>query len=140
MRVSLLPPSTQKPFKIMSAGDSGLGMFAAGEYQRGEMILREMPLLLYPQVIPFHGERLPGEEYPEIEDALSHLSPSQRQEFFSLMNSRPPERSRIKGIIDTNALFVGPLPGREDDYAAVCKTLSRVNHRQACLPSFSPLL
>ena len=61
------------------------------------------------------------------------ISATETSSSLDLANSHPEEPSHIKGIIDTNALHVGALPGsNHSSYATVCKIVSRVNHR--CVP------
>ena len=109
----------QSSVNILHAGQSGLGMFAVEGIDRGDLIVRERPLLVYPQAIPFHSNRPAGQEYPELEDAVNQLADHDRDAFFGLMNSHPQERSQIKGILDTNALHIGLLPGTSREYAAI---------------------
>ena len=116
-------------YHIADARESGLGLFAAVDVDRGELILQERPLLVYPQLIPFHSNRPVGQQYPELDHALELMSAKNREAFFKLMNAQVEETSLVKGIIDTNALFLGPLPGAPHLYAAVCEDISRINHR-----------
>ncbi|KAH9940134.1 uncharacterized protein BXZ73DRAFT_43312 [Epithele typhae] len=118
---------------VAKTESSGLGVFASTDVARGELLFREHPLLVYPQMVPFHSFRPPGEQYPELDDAISKLSATDRQAFFNLANSCPYESSPTKGIIDTNAVHIGLLSGSQAEYAAVCKQLSRVNH--SCSPN-----
>ncbi len=97
--------------------------------------MQEKPLIIYPQLLPFHRELPADNAYLELAGAIESLTLSSREAFFLLMNSHPQEPSRIKAIIDTNALHIGLLPHSKRQYAAVCKDISRVNHRSALLAS-----
>jgi len=47
-----------------------------------------------------------------------------------LANCKGLDVPRLEGVIDTNALYAGGLPGPNDGrHAVVCMDLSRVNHR-----------
>ena len=81
-------------------------MFATEDIRCGDLILCERPLLVYPQVLPYHSERSPGQGYPEVDNAISQLSDLCRRDIFGLANSHPEEPSLVKGIIDTNALHM----------------------------------
>ncbi|RPD53882.1 SET domain-containing protein [Lentinus tigrinus ALCF2SS1-7] len=132
----LEPESEAAPvssYLIADAGSSGFGVFASTPIERGDLIMRERPLLVYPQLVPFHRNLPPEHAYPELEEALSRLPTHRRESFFRLVNSHPEEPSRVKGIIDTNALHIGLLPGSTQQYAAVCKDTSRINH--SCSPN-----
>lgn len=122
-------------FCIADTGQSGLGMFSTDSIQTGELIVQEKPLIIYPQLLPFHRELPADNAYLELAGAIESLSLSSREAFFLLMNSHPQEPSRIKAIIDTNALHIGLLPHSKRQYAAVCKDISRVNHRSALFAS-----
>ena len=130
MIFSGLNPQTSQ-YRISKAREGGLGVFAVTSFERGECIMRERPLIIYPQMLPFHSGRPVGQQYPELDRAIEMMSPENRKAFFGLMNAQAGEPSPVEGIIDTNALFIGPLPGTPYHYAAVCKDISRINHRCA---------
>ncbi|KAI0738337.1 hypothetical protein C8Q80DRAFT_1124948 [Daedaleopsis nitida] len=119
--------------RVSDSGTSGLGTFATVDIEQGGLIMRETPLILYPQVIPFRSDLAPERAYPDLEHAVHSLSTTNREAFFDLMNSHLTEPSRVRGIIDTNALDIGHLPGTPCEYAAICKDISRVNH--SCSPN-----
>ena len=131
--------SLSSPYQISDAGESGLGVFATVGFQRGERIICERPLIVYPQLLPFHSGRPNGQQFPELDGAIARMIIENRDAFFRLLNVHAEEPSLAKGIIDTNALFVGPLPGGSYHYAAVCKDISRINHRCATSPPPLPL-
>ncbi len=119
--------------RISDAGESGLGVYAASSIARGQVVVRERPLLIYPQLLPYRASA--GRHYAELEDALGFLSPQSRDSFFSLANCHPLEPSVAKSIIDTNSLHIGKLPGGVYQYGAVCANISRINHRFALFRS-----
>ena len=116
---------------IGDAGSSGLGVFTTTGIERGEVIMRERPLMVYPEFVPFHRDLQPEDAYPELDEALSLLPAHLRAAFLQLANTHPEEPSRVKGIIDTNALHIGTLVGTPEQYAGVCGNVSRINHRSA---------
>ena len=116
-------------YRIAKAGTSGLRVFARMPIEPGQLIMRERPLLVYPQLVPFNPSLPPEHAYPKLEEALLRLHECPRAAFFLLANSHSQEPSRVKGIIDTNALHIGQLPGSTLEYAGVCKDVSRINHR-----------
>lgn len=113
--------------RISEAGTSGLGVYATSSIARGQVLVRERPLLIYPQLLPYRAST--GRHYAELEDALELLSPQSRDSFFSLANCHPLDPSVAKSIIDTNSLHIGKLPGGVHQYGAVCRAISRINHR-----------
>ncbi|KAI0708771.1 hypothetical protein C8T65DRAFT_740151 [Cerioporus squamosus] len=120
-------------YRIADAASSGLGVFMTTDIERGELIMCERPLCIYPQFLPFHRGLPPEHAYPELEDAISRLPPNRRDAFFHLANSHSEEPSLVKGIVDTNALHIGLLPGSRQQYAGICKDISRINH--SCSPN-----
>ncbi|EJF61803.1 SET domain-containing protein [Dichomitus squalens LYAD-421 SS1] len=120
-------------YHISDAGEGGLGLFATTNIARGELVLRERPLIVYPQMLPFYSTRPAGQQYPELERAMELMSTDKQEAFFGLMNAQQEEPSLVKGIIDTNALYVGSLPGAPHQYAGVCEHISRINH--SCSPN-----
>lgn len=113
--------------RISEAGTSGLGVYATSSIERGQVLVRERPLLIYPQLLPYRVG--PGRHYAELEDALRFLSPQSRDSFFSLANCHPLDPSIAKSIVDTNSLHIGKFPGGVYQYGAVCADISRINHR-----------
>ncbi|KAL1940971.1 hypothetical protein VTO73DRAFT_7607 [Trametes versicolor] len=116
---------------ISEAGTSGLGVYATSSIAPGQVLIRERPLLIYPQLLPYRDST--GRHYAELEDALELLSPQSRDSFFSLANCHPLDPSVAKSIIDTNSLHIGKLPGGVHQYGAVCGAISRINH--SCSPN-----
>ncbi len=124
-------------YRVADTVSAGKGVFVTTDVERGGRVMCERPLVVYPQFLPFHRDLPPERAYPELEDALLRLPPDGCEAFFRLANSHPQEPSREKGIVDTNALHIGLLPGSTQQYAAVCNDISRINHRSVC-PRLAP--
>ncbi|KAH9850856.1 hypothetical protein C2E23DRAFT_860881 [Lenzites betulinus] len=122
--------STLPVYHVSDAGSSGYGVFVSSAINRGELIMSEKPLLIFPQLLPYRNTASPGRQYAELEDAVAHMSSQALGWFFNLANSGVSEPSVAKGIIDTNSLHLGSFPGGARQYGVVCKDISRINHRQ----------
>ncbi|RDX42429.1 hypothetical protein OH76DRAFT_1362869 [Lentinus brumalis] len=120
-------------YRVADTVSAGKGVFVTADVERGGRVMCERPLVVYPQFLPFHRDLPPERAYPELEDALARLPPDRCEAFFRLANSHPQEPSREKGIVDTNALHIGLLPGSTQQYAALCNDISRINH--SCSPN-----
>ncbi|KAI0824330.1 hypothetical protein BC628DRAFT_1322891 [Trametes gibbosa] len=135
------PECPATSYRISHAGNSGYGVFAASPMERGELIITERPLLIFPQLLPYRNKASPHRLYAELEDAIMRMSPQTRDCFFDLANSSLSEPSVCKGVIDTNSLHLGTIPGGSHLYGVVCKDISRINH--SCSPNaayyFDPL-
>ncbi|KAI0367136.1 SET domain-containing protein [Pilatotrama ljubarskyi] len=122
-----------KLYRVADSGESGLGVFATSEIARGDIIIVETPLLVYPELLPYHRAPTPARRYPELDDALERMSVEDRTTLYSLSNCQHLEPSSAKGILDTNGLSAGTLSSGGFRYAAVCGDISRVNH--SCSPN-----
>ncbi|KAI0656124.1 hypothetical protein C8Q70DRAFT_922249 [Cubamyces menziesii] len=130
--VSDHPPS--QAYCISAVDDCGFGMFSTAAIARGDLILCERPLLVYPQLLPYRSSRQPLEQYPELQDLVSSMRPCDRDAFCGLANCHDPASVSLqKGIIDTNALDLGTLGSSNRPYGAVCRDISRINH--SCTPN-----
>ena len=67
------PKALHIPFRILDIGQKELGMFPTEEICCGDLIWSRHPLLVYPQVLPYHNEHLPGQGYSEVDAAVSQL-------------------------------------------------------------------
>ncbi|KAH9895568.1 hypothetical protein C8Q73DRAFT_643391 [Cubamyces lactineus] len=138
---SYLASSTEKPnnhpkqtYCISAAGACGFGVFSTTTITRGDLILRERPLLVYPQLLPYRSSKPPLEQYPELHDAVSCMRSEDREAFYQLANCHDTANvPSTKGIIDTNALHLGTLGSSNHPYGAVCRDISRINH--SCTPN-----
>lgn len=122
--------SFQITYSIKDLNGFGKGMLAEVTFQPGELILSERPLIILPVVLPFVKG---ASTHPDaISDQLVNLlSEQSRKTFYELHNCKKSSMSpRIRGIIDTNCLDIGGLPGEYGGgYGAICPLISRINHR-----------
>jgi hypothetical protein len=156
---SLIRPSSCK-YRLASTPDKGFGLFSTEKIHAGDLILSERPLTLVPACIStqvrFLKELTAQEKFLaqiyEWEQTLKilfdRLHPDYQAAFMALANSHQHDGSGpIGGIIRTNALGVFCLQTgrysaeeqrtyRRGIYSAVCKEISRLNHRLV----YSPLL
>ena len=125
-----VPFTTPSPplYKIAPVAGFGQSMIATADIARGQNILCERPLMMYPVA-------LPG---PTIQDSLQILEhlvgqvllPENRAAVYALKNAKGPDwPSHLKGISDTNSFIVGDLPGYDAQYGALTRDVSRANHR-----------
>jgi hypothetical protein len=124
------PNSFQTTYSIRDVNGFGKGMVAEVTFQPGELIVPERPLIILPVVLPFaQGKTV----HPDtiMDQLVNLLSQKSRNTFYELPNCKGSSvSSRIRGIIDTNCLDIGGLPGEYDGrYGAICPLISRINHR-----------
>ena len=124
----------------------GLGLFATRHLSLGELIFTERPLTITPTYLrtpelehhvqglapDMRGQAILDEwERRFLRPLVSRLRLEDKEAFMDLANCHLADGSGpILGVIRTNGLdpgLVDPLTG--DEYAAVCKTMSRINHR-----------
>ncbi|KAI0070833.1 SET domain-containing protein [Panus rudis PR-1116 ss-1] len=67
-----------------------------------------------------------------VQMAIDKLPPWSKEKFFSLADSQS-SRPSLLGIINTNAIPLGALPGFSGMVGGVCLELSRINH--SCCPN-----
>ncbi|KAK7680318.1 hypothetical protein QCA50_016558 [Cerrena zonata] len=121
------PPDPPR-YQIKPIPGAGLGMVATVDIDVGEDIAIERPLTVTTQAIPgvatvpcLH----PREFYRVL---LERLDEKSYEELFALHNCKGNTRPEFMGIIDTNGIGIGTLPGYPAACAAVCKVISRANH------------
>lgn len=123
---SEIPPSSL-PFETKEVSGQGIGAFAKKAYNIGDPIWDEHPLFVVPHVFPSESE-FPREHY--FKSVVEKLPPHVSFTFYRLHNCKSEDPKDIIGIIETNAIGIGRLPGPyEGDYAAVFFLISRFNHR-----------
>ncbi|KAJ8503560.1 hypothetical protein ONZ45_g10754 [Pleurotus djamor] len=132
-----LPKSqTLGGFEIKPTKDKGLGMFATRDYDFGDMILAERPLILCP--MPPQGSR--DTEYIFAE-ALDRMSEANFDTFMSLHNCHTDEAGEegdlpLFGVLRTNAYYIRFEKGKTRlRYISVYGKISRINH--SCSPNTS---
>ncbi|KAJ7736880.1 hypothetical protein B0H16DRAFT_1425528 [Mycena metata] len=121
-------PPANPPFEIRECDDKGLGMIALRRIARGEVIVRQRPLLFSHPTLHIN----PDQMHTFFESALAGLSPDTQSAFNSLRNAQleTEDVPRSRGIILTNALAT-QVPQSHDptaNYNAVFASLSRANH------------
>lgn len=110
-----------KPFEVHDFGDKGMGVVAARDIQKGELLLREQPLFLVSQC---RDSRQLDAWENEINAALRKLPEHDLQSFWNLADCHTDEKS-VVGIVRTNGL---PVETAEGDMVGVYPTVSRFNH------------
>ncbi|KNZ73559.1 SET domain-containing protein 5 [Termitomyces sp. J132] len=159
-RILLTPGFPRRPqypsdvcFRI-GPSSHGLGMFATRDLAMGDHILTERPLTVTPTVIPMPHLASKLRSQGITEDALKraiqdkwektylfpcfeHLNADQQTAFYNLAHGHQDDERPILGVIGMNGLeladIVDPESQYHSEYAAVCKTMSRINH--SCSPS-----
>ncbi|KAJ7030029.1 hypothetical protein C8F04DRAFT_1236771 [Mycena alexandri] len=138
----LMHPATPT-FCVATFSGKGMGLVSTRALKMGDLILNERPLLLAPQAMPIyrpknctdqeHLQRGLAELEKHIKIALERMRPASRAAYLSLANSCKKE-GLIVGLFLTNGLeLAGLRPGVQGpagNYSAVCKDISRLNHRQ----------
>lgn len=108
----------------------GKGLFARETIQPGELILAERPLVLMPIALPHIPGKSPYCPDQFLEQLSERLDDDARRDFYRLHNCKGPSVLQIRGIMDTNVLSVGLLPGPyTGEHGAICRAISRINHR-----------
>ncbi len=141
------PAPLETPFyttyTISDVPGAGKGMFATKDLASGDLILRERPVVVIPEIIPtVNGDASHASQFITL--AVQNVPPKKKEAFLQLHDCKNfPDK--VKGIIDTNAMNVGRLPGPfEGSFAGVALGLSRINHRFVLglpsLPSFDHLI
>ncbi|CAL1698862.1 unnamed protein product [Somion occarium] len=130
--VRFVPPP-RVLYEIKPIPGAGMGMVATQDIEVGDLIVRERPLIIMVQGIPY-DKRHPEYARIQTEMPITALSEENRSAFYALHNCKGDKAPfPAAGIIDTNAIGIGALPGFENDCAAVCKDISRCNH--SCSPN-----
>jgi hypothetical protein len=123
------PPPTGWPFIIKDVPNMGKGLFARETIQPGELIFTERLLVLIPIALPYAPGKSP---HPDqiFERFLERLDDGARRDLYSLHNCKGSSVPQLRGILDTNMLNVGLLPGPyASGHGGVCSVISRINHR-----------
>ena len=114
--------------KITPMPGAGLGLIATTDIDIGEDIVIERPLLVITAALP--GANVRGCRPTELQQVLTNrLSDERRDDVYALHNCKGYSRPHITGIIDTNGLNIGGLPGYEGMCMGLCNIISRANHR-----------
>jgi hypothetical protein len=152
------PGFPQAPLKLprlvycLGPTSMGVGMFATKDLSMGDHILSERPLTVSPIGIRVpvgigHSGNLSPEQLRQamlfeweklLEICFNRLEPDNQAAFMALANSHTKDGSGpILGVIRTNGFEVDGLQDSipEGSYAAVCKIMSRINHRFVVISS-----
>ena len=114
-------------YEIKPIPGAGLGVVAATDLDIGDDIIVERPLLLNSLTLwPMGNLPHPNKFMRVLVERMSH---EDAEDFFALNNCKGYSVPHIQGIVDTNSIGLGPLPGYDGECVGVCKTISRVNHR-----------
>jgi hypothetical protein len=136
-------------FRLDTVSGKGMGVFSTRALKFGDRILCERPLLITAPTVPLmiqtadldnpennHMDWRRNEMEKHYKVSVNRMRPDDKAAFMALANTRRKDGSTtpIHDIIDTNAFGVhGLLPGHDlmgrETYPAVCKDLSRLNHR-----------
>lgn len=114
--------SRRSAFEVRDLGAKGMGVVAARKIQKGELLLREQPLLV---VSHCQDSRQLGTWEQEIEEALGRLPDDQLRSFWSLSDCHSETKTSAVGIVRTNAL---PIETAQGDMVGVYANVSRFNH------------
>ncbi|KAJ6497624.1 hypothetical protein C8R45DRAFT_134010 [Mycena sanguinolenta] len=140
-------------FRLTDVPGKGAGLLSTRALKTGDLILDERPLFVCARGVPiavppiftpaqvgqYQLQKL--EEYCEI--AINRMRPEAKNAFMALWNCHKEDGSGpIMGIVRTNGLSLqGLRPGVQDhqtnQYSAVCKDISRLNH--SCSPNTASL-
>ncbi|KAG6811009.1 hypothetical protein H0H92_009386 [Tricholoma furcatifolium] len=123
-------------FAVKNTPGQGRGIFATKALNVGDRICSERPIFVLPHFIPGSEISPPMSVLTCAVDALGQRTPDLYAAFFKLHNSKSNDPKDILGIIHTNSLSLGALPGPYvGEYAGVYDKLSLFNH--SCTPNAS---
>ena len=118
-------------FNIADVPGAGKGVVLARAHAAGALIAKERPLLVLPEMMPY--DQRAGGLHPDAMLAMvveNHMNATDRAFLKRLTNCKSADPADLRGIVETNALLIGTLPGSGDlAYAGVCDMISRFNHR-----------
>lgn len=128
------PPDSPSPppFEIVPIESKGRGLIATRNIKKGELILRERPILVIPRELLFGDERCQWLEFDKLTLQLVYwLEQSDRDKFLQLHNCKSPDEcGPLTGIIRTNGVpATFPESQTCPTYACVCLNMSYANHR-----------
>lgn len=120
---------SREGFAVLPVEGAGLGIFVTKNIATGDLIACEAPLLVMPQAIPGRGGEADAHFSHILGETLDMMPPENQTAFLSLASCKETEDIVHHGIIETNALGIGMLPGHNGHFLCVCKDISRINHR-----------
>lgn len=103
----------------------GFGLMAARKLKQGELILSELPALVFTSEL---YDRLDRDQFERhiLENSLIYMPEAELAEFLTLADAWSPESPRIYNIITSNMFNL-------NDHMAVFVKISRINH--SCKPN-----
>lgn len=135
------PSSGSAGYRIAEVGTrSDVGLFALREFNVGELVSIENPLVVYPQDLPYASD-VPGAVDKDLMFARLYegLNDDDKATVMAMANCKGTMMSEFEGILRTNVFGIslpgGPKDGLSDRYAALLPVMGRINHRYArCSP------
>lgn len=120
---ALLPPLKRPPaYAIRDIPGKGKGVIATRDISLGEIVVVERPVLICPAMV-YGDATMLLEEYAE-----KSMNREDWDKLDNLANVHGDDRSKLDGIVVTNA-FIIKLKGGKESYGGVFLELSRLNHR-----------
>jgi len=139
-----LPASASPRYRLGAVPGAGIGMFAVTAVTAGDVVMRERPLLVYTVamaedvVVESGGSggsrsamHMDGHQF--LEAQVNMMCKADREALLALHDCESVGVPTLRGIMSTNAMHVGSLPGYDARCSAVCRDISRVNH--SCCPN-----
>jgi hypothetical protein len=133
-----VPKTDGTSYEILLTSTMGLRMFASRDIQKGELILAERPLIVmpkspYPSI--FDVQLHPSFDWDDfIKPAFDRLTPENQAMFYTLANSPTKNGGGpLYGVFRMNGFCIEFGAGIYNQYPAVYKDLSRINHRYESL-------
>ena len=115
-------------YKIAPIRGVGLSLVATEDIAIGDLIVAERPLIICTALT--RGFASAGlSPYFWCQFVVERLERPEYEEYYALRNCKGYTRPDWVGIADSNAVTIGKLPGLDEDCVAVCKDISRANHR-----------
>lgn len=125
--LSTFKPVNSNKYTIEYRGDiKGTGLYATEDIGPGAPIVCERPLIAYPSFLPRDKA---GHTTKYLEIVLGRLPREDQKKFLGLYNAWGRRQPNIRGIAETNAFEISPLPGCEESFSVVCDHISMANHR-----------
>ncbi|KAJ7503019.1 hypothetical protein B0H11DRAFT_615823 [Mycena galericulata] len=129
--------------RVGATPGKGKGLFATRALKAGDLILSERPLLVAARGMPLlHPAGMTEEQFVKysrthltthVQVCIDRMRPASKAAFVALANSHPVDAFEpTLGIICTNGLGLDLSRGVTGDmgqYTAICKDISRLNHR-----------
>jgi len=126
-------PSHLRHYRISPVDGVGIGMFATKDFNPGDLIACDRPLLIAPRAW-LYGPGQTVHPHDVLDQVINQkMSEADRNAFLDLSNCKGSTQLQNAGILDTNALGIDGLPGYDGTYVCVCKDISRINH--SCSPN-----